>query len=354
MKKQFIIFLSLGLTLLTIGSVGAGTLFSKVEKEMKVVVDKSYSPKSQEALDHVTLTVDGHGEFLIMPSEDENFHLQNTFYNVQNKRELDWTVSEKDKDLTIGVKLSQLAQKTPSLSLINLNLWDEWTTTLVTVPKNIKKLTIKSQTHRGVNISALDVEDLTLDVAHHVSVDTIEAQTMSTANQDSSISVSNSNIKDKITLNSKHGDLSVQQTQFKDLSLNTDSGTLTLDKLIGNAVATSNYGQVYINQVRGETNITNQNGGVEWNPFGTTSPLTITTKTGTITANLQNNQDNFDLTVDSTNGTIYKDGEIQKSLHYGKGKVPVKLNADNGTINVNVNTYFDHEDMANDFNEEWD
>lgn len=349
MKKQFLIFLTIGVILLTIGAVGAASLFGKVEKEMKVVVDKNYQPKTADSLNNVTLTVNGETGFIIMPSEDDQFHLQNTFYNIRDKRQLDWRITDEKDKLDVNVNFTQQDTKVSSMPLITLGFWQEWTNTIILVPKTIKHLTIKSNTHHGVNVNNLTIDDLTVDVANHLSVDSIKATNLQNTGQDSTLSLSNSRIKEKVNLQSKQAALSVSQTQFSDLELQSDSGTITLDKLIGKANVTTENGQVYINQVRGDTKITNQNGGVEWNPLGATFPLSIATKTGTITANLQNKQENVDLRVSTKEGTIYQDGEVKKEIHLEKGSIPVKLTADRGTIDVNFTTYFDHDDFDNDF-----
>lgn len=349
MKKQFIIFMSIGVLLLIIGSVGSAVLFKKIESDVRVVVHEKKAPTNKKNLDTVNLTIEGDSEFIVMPSEDNQFHLENTFYNVHQQKNLKWQVSEKEKETNISV---QLEQTDNNRSLFTFGFWYDWAPTEIHIPKGVKTLNLTSKKQGFVQFQSIELDTLQTSVHGNLRIDHLTAKNIKQNEADGNFEIQNSQISDTIDLQSKSSSLILSNSSFKKLKATTNNGQIHLDTLVGDVAAKNDSGETYINQIHGETTIEHRGGLIEWNATNKVYPMTLSTDYGDIVANIQNANKKLSLTTKTKEGNIYLDRKEKDKLSIGKGDPQVSLHSVSGRIQVYQNTYFEYDDYDDNLIEE--
>lgn len=340
MKKQFIIFLTLGITLLTVGAVGAASLFKSIEKEAKDEVHETFQPKNQDALKTVDLTINGLTNFTIIPSTDDQFHLDNTHYNINQTNKLTWSTKENKENTTITVNYDEIEKSSVSFSFFDLDIWDQWTDTVIQVPKGIETLNIMSQTHEDLNLSGLSLKHLNVDTPSFVSVDNLTTDTLSNKGADGSINVSASKITDKLDFNGEHANFSIISTSAKNFNLTTIEGSIDLGDVTGDVLVKNSNGTTFLNKVIGKSVVNHNNGTIDLKASGKIYPTKLSNNHGDIDFYIPNDKvaNSLKLTTESGKGYTYADNELKESFELDKGSIPVELSTKEGIINIYFNT----------------
>lgn len=337
MKKQFIIFMSIGLILLTIGAVGAASLFKSIETTSKADTHETYQPKNKEALETVNLTVNGETEFTIIPSDDEQFHLDNTHYNINEEHHLTWKTKEDKNSTNITVENTVTQKNNLSFSFFDLDLWSEWSPTIIQVPKGIKTLNITSQQNDHLDVSSLVVESLVLDTPFHTTLSNIEATTLASKKKDGSINLSSSNIKGNINLSSNQSDISILSTTAKQFNITTTSGTIDLGDVTGAINVNNTNGTTFLNKIKGEAKVKHTSGTIDWKVSHKIYPATLSNESGELDIHFPDEKAKIELKTSAPTGNTFVDNELTDNYSVKNGKQLVDLTTDDGIINIYYN-----------------
>ncbi|QIL46060.1 DUF4097 domain-containing protein [Vagococcus coleopterorum] len=341
MRKKYIVFLSLGLILLTSGSVGAAVLFKKVQHEVITEINEDYKVTSIDTLKNVSIQYDGQTNFTVRPSQDDQFHLIHTNYEFNGTESVDWEFKEDDENLTLSITHQSTQEKLPGISF---DFFRGYSDVQLLVPKGIDNLKLTTIKDTFTNVFGLNVKTIAVAPSRGIELSDITADSVKGKSDHGLISISDSTIIDSIDLTSDSGALSVDESTAKTVVMTTTSGNPKVDDSAADFKVTTKSGDIALNAVKGPITLDTINGSIDWYQNRKTFPATIKNLHGTTNLTYVNKPKNTIIHAESKAGDVFIDGKHSKDLKFGDGENKIDLINETGNIRI----FFDNRDFLDD------
>lgn len=328
MKKITIFFLVAGILTMAVGGIGSAVFYQRAQSSMIERMDESYTIKNKDKIKTLNLKLSGNADYVIQGASGNEISMEaRSSVTEPLKGSLD--VEESSDTLTVSVNGKQ---SNGTFDNFRFGFHLENSQIVLTVPDDIDVVKISDDASGYIDLSNFSNKELTADLKH------------------SDISV-NGVASDKVTISGKSGDINFWgDSKIDDLALKTENGSIELHSFVGNTIdlstssgdiymsevkstttkLASKNGEISINNLRGEADISGNNGSLYM--YGEEFPdkLKATMEHGDIELSLYGEVKNLSIDADTDLGDTEIFGEERSSYSVGNGKKEFDLKTKTG------------------------
>lgn len=342
MKKRTILLLVTAISCIGIGSVGSIYYFQKGQDLIKTTTNESYQVKHPEDQKHLEVTVSNSSHIILEPSDDQQFHINQTTYF--NDRSLDWSITEENQGTNLTI--SKKAADRPK-NFIFFNLWDEqFDSVIISIPKDYQEIVL------NIGDSSIDIHDLKTKkitaslTSGNLSVTSLLTDELLLKNKYGNVSLNDSHAEKKLSIHSQYGQTDLSAITTDELAIQSENGDVYLNQITGESKITMGNGNLHVQNHQGLFESTSKNGDVTWNSPTLEKNISIKTGSGNINLNVAKIAKNVSIKSTTTLGNSQILDDDRSSFQTNADGPQIQLESKYGNITVD-DDYEDYEDFDN-------
>lgn len=336
MKKRTLFILSLAILLIITGGIGSTIFYQRLEAERKAsAVSEKFKYDGTKELE---LVFKNGANVDISTSEDDYIRMNKNGINFgkQPKQSATWEIkTQGDKTIVTidnNIKDQQIEHRFFSFGSITED------SIYLRLPDKYQSIKVSGQ-HVNVNINRLSTQTLSLESKRgYISVDESNVKHLEAETKYGDITINGVKAEEAIKLTSLAGNVSAQESRSNTLDITSKNGDIFSANTKGNITMASDNGYISVNHTIGTADIKNKNNDIFYHTDKINKKVSLETIHGDINIetdkpSLEKNEVQFK----TTNGVIAifnKNLSSETEYKQTKGDTSISATSKNGNINV--------------------
>lgn len=346
MKKTTIFFLLIGILTMAVGGIGSAIFYQRAQSSMIEHINDSYTIKNKDKIKTLNLKLAGNADYVIQGTTENTISMEATSSVTEPlKGSLD--VDESSDTLTVSVNGKQ---SNGTLDNFRFGFHIESSQIVLTVPNDIDVVNVSDDASSYIDLSNFSNKELTMNLKHSdVSINALASDKVEINGKSGDINFWGESKIDELTLKTEHGRIELNSFVGNTIDLSTSSGDIYLSEVKSTTTnMTSKNGDISINNLRGDAEISGNNGSIYM--YGEDFPdnLKATMEHGDIELSLYGDIKNLQINADTDLGDKEIFGEERSSYKIGNGKKEFDLKTKTGNISVYGDYYADDEEYIDE------
>ncbi|WP_170924831.1 DUF4097 family beta strand repeat-containing protein [Candidatus Enterococcus clewellii] len=341
MKKTTIFFLLTGILTMAVGGIGSAIFYQRAQTTMIEHINDSYTIKNKDKIKTLNLKLSGNADYVIQGTTDSDVSMEaRSSVTEPLKGSLD--VEESGDTLTVSVNGKQ---SNGTFDNFRFGFHIESSQIVLTVPNDIDIINISDDASSYIDLSNFSNKEISMKLKNSdVSASSLASEKVKITGKSSDINFWGDSKIDELTIETEHGQIDLNNFVGSSVDLSTSSGDIYLSEVKSTTTnITSKNGEISLYNLRGEADVSGNNGSIYL--YGEEFPdkLNATMEHGDIELSLYGEIKNLAIDIDTDLGDKEIFGEERSSYTIGSGKNEFNLKTKTGDINVYGDYYYDEE-----------